>query len=294
MTTVRISDEVWVGNGHPLLVLAGPCVVEGRDFMLRIAETIQRICRRHGVGFVFKASFDKANRSSGQAARGPGMEEGLATLAEVKHAVGVPVITDIHETWQAEPTAAVVDVLQIPAFLSRQTDLLEAAAATGRAVNVKKGQFLSPPEMLNVVVKLEGAGCERILITERGTTFGYNNLVVDFRSLPQLRAHGYPVVFDATHSVQLPGGLGAASGGQREYVPYLARAAAAVGIDGLFIEVHDDPDSAPSDGPNMITPEMLDRVVREVSAVRAVVADDLAAASTTPDAASASRSEAPS
>ena len=268
MTAIRIADEVWAGDGHALLLLAGPCVVEEREFMLRIAETIQEVAERHGVGLVFKSSFDKANRSSGESIRGPGMDEGLATLAAVKEASGLPVITDIHESWQAAPTAEVVDVLQIPAFLSRQTDLLQAAAATGRAVNVKKGQFLSPPEMGNAIAKLESAGADRILITERGTTFGYNNLVVDFRGLPQLRALGYPVVFDATHSVQLPGGLGGASGGQREYVPYLSRAAAAVGMDGLFVEVHPDPDSAPSDGPNMITPDMLDRLLAEVVAVR--------------------------
>jgi 2-dehydro-3-deoxyphosphooctonate aldolase (KDO 8-P synthase) len=270
---VQISDGVGAGDGHPLLVLAGPCVVEDRDFMLRTARTIQEICARHGVGLVFKSSFDKANRSSGASVRGPGMDEGLATLAAVKEATGVPVVTDIHESWQAEPTAAVADVLQIPAFLCRQTDLLAAAAATGRVVNVKKGQFLSPPEMGNVVRKLEADGCERILVTERGTTFGYNNLVVDFRGLPQLRAHGYPVVFDATHSVQLPGGLGGASGGQREYVPHLARAAAAVGVDAVFVEVHENPDSAPSDGPNMVTPDMLDRLLGDMIAVREALAE---------------------
>jgi 2-dehydro-3-deoxyphosphooctonate aldolase (KDO 8-P synthase) len=265
---VQITEEVGAGPGHPLLVLAGPCVVEERDFMLRVAETVRDICERHAVGFVFKSSFDKANRSSGDTARGPGMEDGLATLAAVKEAFGVPVVTDIHESWQAAPTAEVADVLQIPAFLSRQTDLLVAAAETDRVVNVKKGQFLSPPEMGNVVAKLEGAGSERILLTERGTTFGYNNLVVDFRGLPQLAAFGYPVVFDATHSVQLPGGLGGASGGQREYVAHLARAAAAVGIDGLFVEVHPNPDSAPSDGPNQVTPEAFDRLLTEVLALR--------------------------
>jgi 2-dehydro-3-deoxyphosphooctonate aldolase (KDO 8-P synthase) len=268
MTVVRIADDVFVGEGQPLLLLAGPCVVEDRDFMLRIAETIKAICDKHAVGLVFKSSFDKANRSSGESLRGPGMEEGLEILAAVKEHVGVPVVTDVHESWQAAPTAAVADVLQIPAFLSRQTDLLRAAGATGRAVNVKKGQFLSPPEMSNVVAKLEAAGCDRILLTERGTTFGYNDLVVDFRGLPQLRGLGYPVVFDATHSVQRPGGLGDASGGQREYVPHLARAAVAVGVDALFVEVHNDPDAAPSDGPNMITPEMLDGLLGEVVAVR--------------------------
>jgi 2-dehydro-3-deoxyphosphooctonate aldolase (KDO 8-P synthase) len=271
MNDVQIAGDVWAGEGHPLLLLAGPCVVEERDFMIGAADTIQQICERHEVGLLFKSSFDKANRTSGESARGPGMEEGLAILAAVKEAAGVPVVTDIHESWQAKPTAEVADVLQIPAFLSRQTDLLTAAAGTGRAVNVKKGQFLSPPEMGQVVAKLEAAGCDRILLTERGTTFGYNNLIVDFRGLPQLRALRYPVVFDATHSVQLPGGLGGASGGQREYVPHLARAAAAVGIDGLFVEVHPDPDSAPSDGPNMITPELLDRLLTEVLAVREAV-----------------------
>jgi 2-dehydro-3-deoxyphosphooctonate aldolase (KDO 8-P synthase) len=273
MTQVRITDDIQAGEGQPLLVLAGPCVVEGRDFMIRMAETVKEIALRHGANLVFKSSFDKANRSSGATARGPGLEEGLAVLQEVKAAAGVPVVTDIHESWQAEPAAGVADVLQIPAFLSRQTDLLQAAARTGRAVNVKKGQFLSPPEMANVVTKLEEAGSNRILLTERGTTFGYNNLVVDFRALPQLRSLGYPVVFDATHSVQLPGGLGGASGGQREYVPHLARAAAAVGIDGIFVEVHEDPDSAPSDGPNMITPEAFDRLLADVVKVRDALAE---------------------
>ena len=272
MIDLRLTDHVAVGDGHPLLLIAGPCVIEDREFMLRITETIRDIADRRGVGFVFKSSFDKANRSSGQSARGPGLEAGLATLSAVKETFGVPVLTDIHESWQAETVAAVADVLQIPAFLSRQTDLLAAAAATGKAVNVKKGQFLSPAEMANVVAKLEAAGSRRILVTERGTTFGYNDLVVDFRGLPQLRSLGHPVVFDATHSVQQPGGLGSASGGNREYVPYLARAAAAVGIDALFLEVHDDPDSAPSDGPNMITPDMLDRVLGDVLAVRAALA----------------------
>lgn len=272
MSAVRITDGVGAGDGHPLLVLAGPCVVEGRDLMLRIAEELQEICDRHGTGLVFKSSFDKANRSSGTSARGPGMEEGLATLAAVKEQSGLPVITDIHESWQAEPAAAVVDILQIPAFLSRQTDLLGAAAATGRVVNVKKGQFLSPPEMANVLLKLEAMGCERILVTERGTTFGYNDLVVDFRGLAQLGSLGYPVVFDATHSVQTPGGQGTSSGGRREFVRPLALAAAAVGIDALFVEVHPDPDSAPSDGPNMITPQALDHLLGDVVAVRATLA----------------------
>jgi 2-dehydro-3-deoxyphosphooctonate aldolase (KDO 8-P synthase) len=265
---VPIAEGISAGDGQPLLVLAGPCVIEERGFMLRIAETIREICARHGVNAVFKSSFDKANRSSGGSARGPGLDEGLGILAAVKDETGLPVVTDIHEPGQAGAAAEVADILQIPAFLCRQTDLLLAAGATGRAVNVKKGQFLSPPEMGNVVAKLESAGCTRILLTERGTTFGYNDLVVDFRALPQLRALGYPVVFDATHSVQQPGGLGSATGGRREYVPYLSRAAAAVGIDGLFLEVHDNPDSAPSDAANMVTPDVLDHVLADVVAIR--------------------------
>jgi 2-dehydro-3-deoxyphosphooctonate aldolase (KDO 8-P synthase) len=272
MTEVRITGEIAAGEGEPLLVLAGPCVVEEFEFMVRMARTLKEVVERHGANLVFKSSFDKANRSSGTTARGPGLEDGLGVLASVKSEVGVPIVTDIHEGWQAKPTAAVVDVLQIPAFLSRQTDLLSAAGSTGLPVNVKKGQFLSPPELGNAVKKLEAAGCDRILLTERGTTFGYNDLVVDFRGLPQLRALGYPVVFDATHSVQQPGGLGSASGGQREYVPHLARAAAAVGTDGIFVEVHEDPDSAPSDGPNMITPDEFDRLLADVVTIRNALA----------------------
>ena len=272
MRTVAITDELAVGPGCPLVLIAGPCVVEGEDFMLRLAETLASMSRAHGVGLVFKSSFDKANRSSSGSSRGPGLERGLATLARVKEELGIPVTTDIHESWQAEVAADVADVLQIPAFLCRQTDLLNAAAATGRAVNVKKGQFLSPAEMSNVVGKLQAADCSRLLLTERGTSFGYGNLVVDFRSLPQLRALGYPVVFDATHSVQLPGGLGMSSGGQREHVAPLARAAAAVGVDALFIEVHEAPDSAPSDGPNMLTPEALDQLLGDVVKLHSAVA----------------------
>ena len=268
MNAVAVADGVEAGGGR-LLVIAGPCVVESPEFTLRMAGIVKEICAARDVGLVFKASFDKANRSSVASARGPGVDEGLAILALVKSELGLPVVTDIHESRQAPPAAAVCDVLQIPAFLCRQTDLLLAAAATGATVNVKKGQFLSPPEMGNVVRKLEEGGASRILLTERGTSFGYNDLVVDFRGLPQLRALGYPVVFDATHSVQQPGGLGTSSGGQREYVPHLARAAAAVGIDGLFVEVHEDPDNAPSDGPNMLTPEAFESLLDEVLAVRA-------------------------
>ena len=271
MSVVEITPEVKAGDGSPLLLIAGPCVVEDRDFMLRMGEAVRKLADSHEVGLVFKSSFDKANRSSAQSVRGPGMDEGLAILRDVGDAIGSPVVTDIHESSQAALVAEVVDVLQIPAFLCRQTDLLLAAAATGKPVNVKKGQFLAPGDMANVVKKLESGGTDRILVTERGVTFGYNNLVVDFRALPQLSALGYPVVFDATHSVQLPGGLGTASGGQREYVPTLARAAAAVGIDALFVEVHENPDQAPSDGPNMLTLDGLDALLRDVIAVRAAL-----------------------
>jgi 2-dehydro-3-deoxyphosphooctonate aldolase (KDO 8-P synthase) len=245
-------------------------VIESHDFTLRMADALKKLAERLKLPLIFKASFDKANRSSSASPRGPGMDEGLAQLKAVRD-LGIPVVTDIHESWQADPVAEVVDVLQIPAFLCRQTELLVAAARTGRTVNVKKGQFLSPPEMRNVVAKLEGAGTDRILLTERGTTFGYNTLVVDYRSLPQMAALGYPVVFDATHSVQMPGGLGTASGGQREYVPTLARAAVAVGVDALFVEVHSSPDTAPSDGPNMLPLDQLDGLLEQVLAIRSAV-----------------------
>ncbi|HEX2233444.1 MAG TPA: 3-deoxy-8-phosphooctulonate synthase [Thermoleophilaceae bacterium] len=271
MTAVEIRPGLAVGDGSPLLLIAGPCVVEDDELMLRVGGEVKRIADDAGVGLVFKSSFDKANRSSGSSPRGPGLERGLETLARVKRELGVAVTTDVHEPAQAGPAAEVADLLQIPAYLCRQTDLLTAAAATGRPVNVKKGQFLSPPEMRNVAEKLEAAGDGGVLLTERGTSFGYQNLVVDFRSLPQLRALGYPVVFDATHSTQLPGGLGDSSGGQREYVPYLAAAAAAVGIDALFVEVHDNPDEAPSDGPTMITPAGLEELLAKVLAVRQAI-----------------------
>jgi 2-dehydro-3-deoxyphosphooctonate aldolase (KDO 8-P synthase) len=275
MRRTTIDEHVTVGEGCPLLLLAGPCVIEGEDFTLRMAERLRDVCSSAGVGFVFKSSFDKANRTSIDAFRGHDLHEGLRILQRVKEEIGVPVVTDIHEREHAATAAEVVDVLQIPAFLCRQTDLLLAAAATGRVVNVKKGQFLSPPEMGQVVRKLEAGGAERILVTERGTTFGYNNLVVDFRSLPQLSGFGRPVVFDATHSVQSPGGLGDASGGNREYVPFLARAAVAVGVDALFMEVHEDPDSAPSDGPNMLRLADLPALLRELVAVRGALAESV-------------------
>jgi 2-dehydro-3-deoxyphosphooctonate aldolase (KDO 8-P synthase) len=268
---VEIRPGLAVGDGSPLLLIAGPCVIEDDELMLRVGREVKRIADDAEVGLVFKSSFDKANRSSGSSPRGPGLEHGLETLARVKEELGVAVTTDVHEPGQAGPASEVADLLQIPAYLCRQTDLLTAAAATGRPVNVKKGQFLSPPEMRSVAEKLQAAGDGGVLLTERGTSFGYQNLVVDFRSLPQLRALGYPVVFDATHSTQLPGGLGDSSGGQREYVPYLAAAAAAVGIEALFVEVHENPDQAPSDGPTMVTPAGLERLLAKVLAVRQAI-----------------------
>jgi 2-dehydro-3-deoxyphosphooctonate aldolase (KDO 8-P synthase) len=227
-------------------------VIESAEFTLHMAHAIKEIADRVGLGFVFKSSFDKANRTSLGGYRGTGMDSGLAVLQRVRDEVGVPVVTDIHESWQAAPVAEVVDLLQIPAFLCRQTDLLLAAADTGKPVNVKKAQFLAPGDMKHVATKLKAGGAVGVLLTERGTSFGYHELVVDFRSLPQLRDLGYPVVFDATHSVQRPGARDGASGGDRRFVPPLARAAVAVGVDALFMEIHEDPDSAPSDGPNMI------------------------------------------
>lgn len=264
MSSAKITENLVIGQGHPLALIAGPCVIESEDFTLRMAEKIAKICYFLEIPFIFKSSFDKANRTSVDSFRGQGIEEGLKILAKVKQEIGVPVLTDIHESYQAKTVAEVVDVLQIPAFLCRQTDLLLAAAATGKTINVKKGQFLAPWDMKNVVTKLESAGAKNILLTERGTSFGYNTLVVDFRSLPQMRELGYPVVFDATHSVQMPGGQGSKSGGQREFVPHLARAATAVGIDALFMEVHENPEIALSDGPNMIPLAKLEEVLKPV------------------------------
>jgi 2-dehydro-3-deoxyphosphooctonate aldolase (KDO 8-P synthase) len=258
------------GGGQPLLLIAGPCVIEGESLTLEIARTLQQATRDLPVQLVFKASFDKANRTSGSAFRGPGMADGLATLERVRDETGLPVTTDIHESSQAEPAARVCELLQIPAFLSRQTDLLAAAAQTGRAVHVKKGQFLAPWDMAHVLRKLESCGCRNVLLGERGTFFGYGRLVNDMRALPQLRSLGVPVVFDATHSVQEPGGLGSATGGNREMVEPLARAIA-VGVDGLFFETHPNPDTAPSDGPNMLPLSSFRAVLERLLRIRAVV-----------------------
>ncbi len=262
MQSVDISG-VGIGGEAPLAVIAGPCVIESREVCLEIATAARDICRRLGLGYVFKASFDKANRSAIGSFRGPGLDAGLAILDEVRRTLGVPVLTDVHEVCQVAPVAAVVDILQIPAFLCRQTDLLVAAANTGRCVNVKKAQFLAPWDMKNVVEKVTSTGNHRLLLTERGTSFGYNTLVVDMRGLAIQRAFGYPVVFDATHSVQEPGGLGSASGGKREFVPVLTRAAMAAGVDALFLEVHPEPARGLSDGPNMWPLDGLEQLLSE-------------------------------
>ena len=264
--TVRIGNFE-IGDGNSFAVLSGPCVIESRELCLEVAGVLKEICASRGVNYVFKASFDKANRSSADSFRGVGMEEGLSILAEVKKTYGVPVVTDVHESAQAARVAETVDLLQIPAFLCRQTDLLTACAATGRPVNVKKGQFLAPEDMAGVLGKMRRAGGGGILLTERGTSFGYHNLVVDMRSFPVMRSFGVPVVFDATHSVQLPGGLGKCSGGQRQFVAPLARAAAAAGIDAIFMEVHPDPDKALSDGANSLNYHDAERVIDEVLAI---------------------------
>jgi len=244
--------KVRFGNALPLALIAGPCVLESRAHAFEMASALKDIAARRGVGFVYKTSFDKANRTSRNSARGIGLDKALAIFAELREKLGVPVLTDVHEPGQCAAVAEVVDVLQIPAFLCRQTDLLIAAAKTGRAINVKKGQFLAPWDVANVVEKITGAGNRNVLVTERGVSFGYNTLVSDMRALPVLAKIGAPVIFDATHSVQQPGGKGATSGGERSFVPVLARAAVAVGVAGIFIETHQDPDKAPSDGPNMI------------------------------------------
>jgi 2-dehydro-3-deoxyphosphooctonate aldolase (KDO 8-P synthase) len=250
--SVVAVGKVRFGNKLPLALIAGPCALESRAHAFDMAATLKDITARLGVGFVYKTSFDKANRTSAKSARGLGLDKALAIFAELREKLGVPVLTDVHEPDQCKPVGEVADILQIPAFLCRQTDLLIAAAKTGRAVNVKKGQFLAPWDMANVVEKITGAGNGNVLVTERGVSFGYNTLVSDMRALPVLAKIGAPVIFDATHSVQQPGGQGISSGGERDYVPLLARAAVAVGVAGLFIETHQDPAKAPSDGPNMM------------------------------------------
>ncbi len=264
MKRFTVAENIEVGSGR-LLIIAGPCVIESESVCMKCAEFMAGLCSKHGFGYVFKASFDKANRSSGSSFRGPGYEKGLAILAKVKKEFGLPLLTDIHETGQAKICSDVAEILQIPAFLCRQTDLLEAAAATGRVVNVKKGQFMAPEDMNGAVEKVKAKGNERVMLTERGTSFGYHNLVVDMRSLVIMSEIGVPVVFDATHSVQLPGGLGSSSGGQRQFVRPLAEAALAVGIDALFLELHPDPSKALSDGPNSLDFPSMERLLDSAS-----------------------------
>jgi 2-dehydro-3-deoxyphosphooctonate aldolase (KDO 8-P synthase) len=257
----------------PLALIAGPCVIESRDSCLSAAESLVKICDRVGIDLIFKASYDKANRTSLDSYRGPGFTNGMEILAQVKEKFGVPVISDIHWPDQAAEAAQVLDILQIPAFLCRQTDLLAAAAATGKPVNVKKGQFLSPWDVKGIAGKVNGG--KNLVITERGTTFGYNNLVVDFRSFPVIRELGLPVIYDATHSLQLPGGQGSSSGGMREYIPHLCRGAVACGVDGLFMEVHPDPDNAPCDGPNMWPMDQLEGLLKQLLAIREAASQNL-------------------
>ncbi|MEO7674794.1 MAG: 3-deoxy-8-phosphooctulonate synthase [Pyrinomonadaceae bacterium] len=263
-------EDVTFGDGSLSFIL-GPCVVESAQHALFMAQEIKDICTHVGVDFVYKSSFDKANRSSIESFRGQGMEFGLEVLAQVKAEIGVPVITDIHEPWQVEKTAEVADILQIPAFLCRQTDLLVEAARSGKAVNVKKGQFLAPWDAKNIVDKLREAGGEKILLTERGASFGYNNLVVDLRSFPIMRSFGVPVVFDVTHSLQLPGGLGKATGGQAEYIEHFARAGVACGVDAVFMEVHDNPANAPSDGPNQLPLSKLEALLGKLKQIHELI-----------------------
>ena len=270
MNTVQVGNFS-IGNGQPLALLAGPCVLEGLDRCLLIGRTIKEITGRLGIPYVFKASFDKANRSSFNGFRGPGLKKGLEMLQIIKDELQVPIVTDVHTEEQIEPVAKVADIIQIPAFLCRQTDLLYAAAQSGAVVNVKKGQFMAPGDMRNVVDKLHEGGCSQILLTERGASFGYNNLVVDMRTFPIMRSFGYPVVFDGTHSVQLPGGAGTCSAGNREFVPNLVRAAVGAGVDALFMEVHDNPEEALCDGPNMVYLDKLEDLLKDALAIHEVV-----------------------
>lgn len=264
--TVRLNDEITFGGERPFVLIAGPCMLENKEVVMETAARLKEITSHLGIPFIFKGSFDKANRSSIFSERGPGLQSGLNMLANVKDAFHIPVLSDIHEASQAALASQVLDIIQIPAFLCRQTDLLTAAAKTGKVINVKKGQFLSPNDMINVVTKLKEAGNDRILLTERGSTFGYNNLVVDMRSLPMMREMA-PVVFDATHSVQIPGGNGTSTGGKREFVPYLSRAAAAVGVDAIFMEVHPNPEKALSDGPNMVKLSDVEQILKPIVAM---------------------------
>lgn len=267
MHIVNINDQIAIGGNKRFTLLAGPCAIENREMAIYTARTLKQVCEQLGINLVFKASYDKANRSSVGSSRGVGMEKGLDILQEIKESLQLPIVTDVHETWQCQRVAQVADILQIPAFLSRQTDLLIAAAETGRCVNVKKGQFMAPWDMQNVVKKIESTGNRGILLTERGTSFGYNNLIVDMTGLVEMRQLGYPVVFDATHSVQKPSGQGTSTGGNRNMVPYLLRAALAVGVDALFLEVHPNPEIAISDGPNQLYLSNIENILQQAIAI---------------------------
>jgi len=273
MTHPVTVGSVTIGGGQPLVLIAGPCVIENSDHTLRMASALQEIAARVGIGLIFKASYDKANRTSVQSYRGPGLVEGLAILQRVKGETGLPVLSDVHDVTQVAPAAEVLDIIQIPAFLSRQTDLLVAAGRTGKVVNIKKGQFQAPWDVSNAVGKVRSTGNDAIVLTERGASFGYNNLVTDMRSLVIMRQTGCPVVFDATHSVQLPGGAGEASAGQREFVAPLSRAAVATGVDALFWEVHQDPEKALCDGPNSLHLDTVEPLLRQMMAIDGVVKD---------------------
>lgn len=268
---IAVSGKFHIGGTLPFVLLAGPCAIESESMTMTVAESLKKTCLELGIHLIFKSSFDKANRSSIHAPRGVGIDEGLRILAKVRHELELPVVTDVHESHQCQSVGEVVDMIQIPAFLSRQTDLLVAAAQTGKIVNVKKGQFMAPWDMKNVITKLEEAGNQQILLCERGSTFGYNNLIVDMTGLVEMRSYGYPVVFDATHSVQKPGGQGSSTGGNREMVPPLMRAALATGVDAIFAEVHPDPDRAFSDGPNQLRLDGIREVLRQAQAIDALV-----------------------
>lgn len=269
--TVKLNDHVHFGGGHPFVLIAGPCVIESPKAAFDVAKTLKAIAKRLKVAFVFKASYDKANRTSIKSFRGPGIAEGLKVLKHIKQELGVPVLSDVHSVQEAAMAGEVLDIIQIPAFLCRQTDLIVAAAKTGKIVNVKKGQFLAPWDVKGIITKMEDAGNKRLVLTERGTSFGYNTLVTDFKGMAVMRDFGYPVVFDATHSVQKPGGLGHASGGDSQYVPLLARCAVAAGVDGIFIETHPNPSKALSDGPNMLPLRHMEPLLKELVAINKIV-----------------------
>ncbi|WP_054031994.1 3-deoxy-8-phosphooctulonate synthase [Desulfatitalea tepidiphila] len=271
MNTIVQVENLRIGKGMPLVLIAGPCVIEDFELTFHIAATLKQLTERLEIPFIFKASYDKANRTAIDAYRGPGLDEGLEILSRIKAELGIPVLSDVHETGQVEKAAEVLDVIQIPAFLCRQTDFILEVARSAKPVNIKKGQFLAPWDITHVVEKIRSIGNDRILLTERGAMFGYNNLVVDFRAIPIMQATGFPVIFDATHSVQLPGGAGNSSGGQRQYAPLLARAAVAAGADGVFLEVHPDPDNARCDGPNSLPLDDLSDIFAQLKAIHQVV-----------------------